>query len=329
MYHDLAGGRAMARRADIVAARPDVASIWDQADGLFPVRVTASFWDRVDAHDPDDPLAAQVLPHPAELVDAPDDLLDPVGDARCSPVPWVVHKYPNRVLVLVTKRCHLYCRYCFRRDHSPGEQQDPSADDWARAWRYVDAAGPEEVILSGGDPLAVNDRRLEDALERARTAASVVRVHTRAPITFPRRVTPRLVELLRAGDVPTWVVVHCNHPRELAPDVDVALARLVDGGIPVLNQSVLLRGVNDDADVLAELSRALVRRKVFPYYLHHPDNARGNAHLRVPLEEAVELVAALRRRTSGISMPRHVVDMPDGSGKIDAIDALSAGRRTS
>jgi lysine 2,3-aminomutase len=316
MYHGEKPGRAMATKADIQRARPDVAPVWEAADRAFPVRVTQSFWDRIDPDDPDDPLARQVLPHAAELLPDDDDLLDPVGDAACSPVPWVVHKYPDRVLVLVTKRCHLYCRYCFRRDHVPGEAQDPSPEDWEAAWDYVDGCGAEEVILSGGDPLAVNDRRLADALQRARRAAPVVRVHTRAPITFPRRVTPELVELLRQG--PTWVVVHCNHPRELSPDVDAALSALVDGGVPVLNQSVLLRGVNDDVEVLAELSRQLVRRRVFPYYLHHPDRARGNAHLRVPMDEALELVEALRRRTSGLGMPRHVVDVPDGSGKIDA-----------
>jgi len=311
----------MASRGAIAAARPDVEAVWDEADQVFPVRVTSSFWRRVDPDDPADPLARQVLPHPDELVAADDDLLDPVGDAACSPVPWVVHKYPDRVLVLVTKRCHLYCRYCFRRDHDPGEAHDPDAAAWERAWSYVQQARPEEVILSGGDPLAVNDRRLADALRRARAVAGVVRIHTRAPITFPRRVTPELVRMLRDAPQPTWVVVHCNHPRELAPDVDVALGRLVDAGVPVLNQSVLLRGVNDDVEVLAELSRQLVRRRVFPYYLHHPDRARGNAHLRVPLDEAIELVAALRRQVSGVGMPRHVVDPPDGSGKIDAVEA--------
>jgi len=316
----------MASKADIQRARPDTAEVWAEADERFPIRVTSSFWRRIDPSDPADPLARQVLPDPRELVDDPADLLDPVGDAACSPVPWVVHKYDNRVLVLLTKRCHLYCRYCFRRDHTPGEQQDPTDEDWERAWAYVAASGAEEVILSGGDPLAVNDRRLADALRRARAAAPVVRVHTRAPITFPRRVTPQLVELLRGGS--TWVVVHCNHPRELSADVDEALALLVDSGVPVLNQSVLLRGVNDSVEVLAELSKQLVRRRVFPYYLHHPDRARGNAHLRVPMGEALGLVEALRTRTSGLGMPRHVVDVPDGSGKIDAVRYASTGPDT-
>ncbi len=318
MYHDdRHRTRAMAATAELVAARPDLADVWDRADAVFPVRVTSSFARRMDATDPADPLAMQVLPHPAELEPDPGDLLDPVGDSACSPVPWVVHKYPSRALVLVTKRCHLYCRYCFRRDHAPGEAQDPTEDEWEAAWSYVQQAGVEEVILSGGDPLAVNDRRLADALARARAAAPVVRLHTRAPITFPRRVTPELVAALREHG-PAWVVVHCNHPRELAPDVDEALARLIDGGIPVLNQTVLLRGVNDEVGVLAELCRALVRRRVFPYYLHQTDHARGNAHLRVPLERGLELVEGLKREVSGVAFPRHVVDPPDGRGKVDA-----------
>lgn len=318
MYHDgPERTRAMASKEELLEARPDLAAVWEAADRAFPVRVTSSFAARMDTADPNDPLALQVLPDPAELVSHAGDLLDPVGDEACSPVPWIVHKYPSRVLVLLTKRCHLYCRYCFRRDHDPGDAQDPSEEDWERAWAYVAQAGVEEVILSGGDPLAVNDRRLADALRRAREAAPVVRIHTRAPITFPRRVTPQLVALLQEHG-PAWVVVHCNHPRELAPDVDEALARLVDGGVPVLNQTVLLRGVNDDPDVLAQLCRELVRRRVFPYYLHQTDHARGNAHLRVPLDETLRLVDELKVRVSGVAFPRHVVDPPDGRGKMDA-----------
>lgn len=326
MYHDDPDRtRAMASRADLLAARPDLAPIWDEADAAFPVRVTASFAARMDPTDPSDPLALQVLPDARELEAQPGDLLDPVGDAACSPVPWVVRKYDSRVLVLLTKRCHLYCRYCFRRDHDPAEAQDPSSDEWERAWAYVASSGVEEVILSGGDPLAVNDRRLEDALKRAHSAAPVVRLHSRAPITFPRRVTENLVALLRAYG-PTWLVVHCNHPRELSPDVDAALERLVGGGVPVLNQSVLLRGVNDDVDTLVELCTKLVRRRVMPYYLHQTDAARGNAHLRVPLEESVALVEALRQRVSGVAMPRHVIDPPDGGGKVEARRWLREGR---
>ncbi len=306
----------MVPRREVLDARPDLAADWDRADEAFPVRITRSWWARADPSDPADPLLRQVLPDPAELAPHPEDLDDPVGDARCSPVPWVVHKYPDRVLWMLTKRCHLYCRYCFRRTHAPGERADPTPEEWSRAEAYLRAARPEEVILSGGDPLATRNRALFAALDVAREVAPVVRIHTRAPITFPRRVDAELVGGL-AARAPVWVVVHCNHPRELAPDVDAALARLVDAGIPVLNQAVLLRGVNDDAGVLAALCTALVRRRVFPYYLHHPDRVRGNAHFRISTAEGLALWEALRARVSGVALPRYVFDPPDGSGKVD------------
>ncbi|MEZ4236103.1 MAG: KamA family radical SAM protein [Myxococcota bacterium] len=290
--------------------------MWAAADAAFPIRVTRSFWSRIDPADPADPLAAQVLPDPRELEPDPGDLADPVGDAARAPVPWIVHKYPDRVLWLLTKRCHLYCRYCFRRDHRPGEREDPTAAEWAAAADYVRGSGATQVILSGGDPLAVPVRRLVEAIDAVRDAVPVVRVHTRAPITFPDAVSDALVAAL-AARAPVWVVVHCNHPRELSADVDAALGRLVDAGVPVLNQAVLLRGVNDDPDVLAALCEALVRRRVLPYYLHVTDRARGNAHLRIGEAEAVALHDALAARVGGLALPRLVVDPPDGSGKRD------------
>ena len=259
-----------------------------------------------------------MLPDEAELKVDPGDLADPVGDEACSPLPWVVHKYPSRVLLLLTKRCHLYCRYCFRRTHDPSDSEDPTEAEWAAAVAYARDSGAEEVILSGGDPLAVRDERLFRTIDELRPRIPVIRIHTRAPITKPSRVTPELVQaLVERG--PIWVVVHCNHPRELAPDVTEALARLVDGGIPVLNQTVLLRGVNDDAEVLAELCRQLVRRRVFPYYLHHTDRVQGNAHLRVSFDEGRSIYAQLRTKVSGVALPRYVLDAPDGSGKRDVL----------
>ncbi len=317
MYHEPRRTTgAVVGRPEIVAARPDLAEVWTEADRNFPVRVTRSFWDRIDPSDPADPLARQVLPSPDELRGDDLDVADPVGDSRCSPLPWVVHKYPSRVLLLVTKRCHLTCRYCFRRDHRPGEHEDPSPEEWSAALDYARSSGAEEVILSGGDPLAVRDDRLLSAIDALRPSIPVIRIHTRAPITAPGRITPALVEAL-AARAPLWMVVHCNHVRELTPEVDRALASLVEAGVPVLNQSVLLRGVNDDAEQLALLCRALVRRRVFPYYLHHPDAVRGTAHLRLTLSEGRSIYADLRRKVSGIALPRYVIDPPDGSGKRD------------
>lgn len=303
----------MVSREEILGVRPDLADSLAAAHEAFPVRVTRSFWERMDPRDPDDPLSRQVMPDPAELLPHPSDLEDPVGDAACSPVPWVVHKYPDRVLLMVTKRCHLYCRYCFRRNHEPGGL-DPTPEEWEAALAYVEGTQPREVILSGGDPLAVNLGHLRTTLLRLRPTARVLRVHTRAPITFPECVTAELVELLRSVQ-PVFVVVHVNHARELSPEVDEALGRLVDGGVPVLNQAVLLRGVNDDADVLAELFEALLERRVKPYYLHHTDHAEGNAHFRVALDVGRALMREVRARVGGLAMPVYVFDAPDGSGK--------------
>jgi len=236
----------------------------------------------------------------------------------------VICKHRDRVLLLLTKRCHLYCRYCFRRNHEPGERQDPTPDELEAALAWCADSGARELILSGGDPLAVRDRVLFGILDRLRIIP-VIRVHTRAPITAPERVTPALVAGLRERG-PVWVTVHANHPRELTGPALAALARLVDAGIPVLNQSVLLAGVNDDVETLTALSEALVSARVFPYYLHHPDHASGNAHFRVDPRRGLALHRALARRVSGIALPTYVVDLPDGSGKIPVERALNEGR---
>lgn len=293
---------------------------WSTLAEAFPVGVPRGYVE--GAGDPGDPRLRTALPDPREAEVALGDLADPVGDAARSPLPWVVRKHEDRVLLLLTKRCHLYCRYCFRRNHEPGEAQDPTPEEWAAMLRYAANSGAREVILSGGDPLAVSDRRLFAAIDAVHPPVPVVRVHTRAPISYPARVTPGLVEGLRAR-APVWVVVHANHPVELTPPVAAALARLVDAGLPVLNQSVLLAGVNDDAGVLAELSARLLELRVLPYYLHHPDAAAGNAHFRVSMARGVAIHRELRARTSGLGLPAYVVDPPDGSGKIPVEEWLA------
>ncbi len=272
----------------------------------------------MDPANPRDPLALQALPQASELEPSPDDLIDPVGDAARSPVPWVVHKYPDRVLLLLTKRCHLYCRYCFRSAYQPGEGEDPTPEALDAAIAYATACGATEAILSGGDPLAVRDATLLRVIDSLRSGGmSRIRIHTRAPITQPSRVTASLVDAL-ALRRPLRVIVHVNHPNELSPDVDVALARLVGAGVEVLDQTVLLAGVNDDADVLVRLLEALILRGVRPYYLHHTDAAPGNAAFRVDWVRGLAIHAELVRRL-GDRAPRYVIDPPDGSGKIDVV----------
>lgn len=285
---------------------------WRAVAAQFPVRLPRGYLG--DAMEAGDPRLRTALPDAAELEPHAGDVPDPVGEQARSPIPWVVQKHADRVLLLLTKRCHVYCRYCFRRDHDPGSSEDPTPVEWAAMFAFARASGAREAILSGGDPLAVSDARLLNAIDALRPEVPVIRIHTRAPITFPQRITPHLVSSLRAR-APVWVIVHANHPVELSAPVREALARLVDAGLPVLNQAVLLRGVNDHPDILAELCETLVSLRVFPYYLHHPDAAPGNAAFRVSLEEGRAIHESLRQRLSGIALPTYVIDPPDGTGK--------------
>ena len=307
-------GRAEVRRRFGTSA----VEAWKEADRRFPVRLTRSWVDRMEKGS--DPLGRQALPDSDELLPDPNDLADPVGEGSRSPVPWLVQKHPDRALLRVTNRCHLYCRYCFRRDqHSP---EEPDAAALRRAIAHAQGAGVRELILSGGDPLTLRDDALFGLIDLARPAIPLIRVHTRAPITAPERVSPALVEGLRAR-APLWLVVHANHPRELSADVRAALARLVDAGIPVLNQSVLLAGVNDEVEVLEALCVALVELRVQPYYLHHPDPVPGNARFRLDLMRGLALHRELSGRLSGLALPRYVIDPPDGSGKIEVATWLA------
>lgn len=298
--------------------------LWASADHLFPVRVPRGWFEAINPQDPSDPLALQALPDPRELLADPEDLDDPVGEQGLSPVPWVIQKHADRALLLLTKRCHMYCRYCFRRTLEVSGREDPTDGELDAAIAWCGRAGLRELILSGGDPLAVRDDRLFEVIDRLRPAVPVLRLHTRAPITAPQRVTEALVAGLSQRR-PLWVLVHANHPRELRPEVRDALGRIVDAGVPVLNQSVLLRGVNDDVEVLARLSEELVALRVFPYYLHHTDRVRGNAHLRVDAARGLALHAELARRVSGLALPRYVYDPPEGSGKLSVREAIRKG----
>ena len=323
MYHDQRRRGPVVGRREVLSRFPSVsAELWKEAAARFPVQVTRSWFQRMRTAE--DPLALQVLPGEQELRDDPGDAPDPVGELGRRPLPWVVQKHPDRALLLLTRRCHLYCRYCFRRDQQGPE--DPSPAELDRALQFLKGSGVREVILSGGDPLAVRDSTLFAVIDALRPEVPVLRLHTRAPITAPERVTPALVQGL-AMRRPVWVLVHCNHPDELSSDVRRALVRLLDAGLPVLNQAVLLAGVNDEVEVLARLCEELVALGVFPYYLHHPDQVPGNAAFRLRPERGLELVAALAARVSGIALPRYVIDPPDGLGKLDVAAWVGAGHR--
>jgi lysine 2,3-aminomutase len=284
------------------------------------VALTDHALDLIDPLDPFDPVAAQLVPRREELVTLPEELADPIGDVPHSPILGIVHRYPDRVLLKPLHVCPVYCRFCFRREVvgpsggalSPDELR--AALDWIRARPIV-----WEVILTGGDPLVLSARRI-GALVKALAAidhVQVIRIHTRVPVMDPARITDDLVDALRSPKA-TYVVLHANHPRELTAEATAACARIVDAGIPMLSQSVLLRGVNADAETLEALFRALVARRIKPYYLHHPDLAEGTSHFRVSLEEGQELMATLQGRVSGLCRPTYVLDIPGGHGKVPA-----------
>jgi lysine 2,3-aminomutase len=267
--------------------------------------------------DPHDPIAQQFVPDERELESHPEERADPIGDEAHSPVSGVVHRYPDRVLLKVVNACAVYCRFCFRREMVGPGHGALTGRALAAALDYI-ARTPEiwEVILTGGDPLLLPPRRLKDVVTRlaAIDHVKVIRLHTRIPVAAPERVTPALVRALRSAKA-TFMVVHANHPRELTDEARVACARVIDAGVPMLSQSVLLRGVNDDAETLGALMRALVECRIKPYYLHHADLAPGIAHLRTSIAEGQDLMRALHGRYSGLCQPHYVLDIPGGHGK--------------
>jgi lysine 2,3-aminomutase len=283
----------------------------------YAVAITPALADLIDPSDPHDPIARQFVPDARELKFHPQESGDPIGDAAHSPVEGIVHRYPDRVLLKLVNACAVYCRFCFRREMVGPGRGGLLRSALDAALDYI-AGHPEiwEVILTGGDPLLLSPRRLKAVREQltAIRHVKVIRVHTRVPVAAPEMISPALVRALR-GDKAVFVVLHVNHPRELTEDSRAACARFIDSGIPVLSQSVLLRGVNDDVETLGALMRALVECRIKPYYLHHADLAPGTAHLRTSIAEGQDLMRALHGRTSGLCQPAYVLDIPGGYGK--------------
>jgi lysine 2,3-aminomutase len=286
----------------------------------YAVAITPAMVDLIDRSDPDDPIARQFVPTAAELETGAEELADPIGDAAYSPVPGIVHRYPDRVLLKLVHVCAVYCRFCFRRSMvGPGKAQAMTRAEVDAALAYVHThSGIWEVILTGGDPLVLSPARLRRVLGAiaAIDHVKVVRLHTRIPVVEPKRITASLVNALRASGKATFAVVHANHARELTAGARAACARLIDAGIPMLSQSVLLRGVNDHAAALEALMRALVETRIKPYYLHHADLAPGTAHLRTTIADGQALARDLHMRASGLCQPGYVLDIPGGYGKV-------------
>ena len=299
---------------DQLAALQDVAA-------RYAVAITPEVSELIDPSDPADPIARQFVPDAAELRTAPGESGDPIGDDAHSPLEGVVHRYPDRVLLKLVNACAVYCRFCFRREMVGPGWGALSPRALAAALDYIRAV-PQiwEVILTGGDPLVLSARRLADVLDELAgiSHVKVTRIHSRVPAVAPERVSAALIRALRAyikKDKACFVVLHVNHARELSAKARAACARLIDAGIPMLSQTVLLRGVNDEAQTLAALMRALVECRIKPYYLHHADLAPGTAHLRTTIAEGQALMRALHGRTSGLCQPSYVLDIPGGFGK--------------
>lgn len=285
----------------------------------YAVAVPQAMAALIDRADPLDPIARQFLPTADELITKPVERQDPIGDAAHTPVKGIVHRYPDRVLLKAVHVCPVYCRFCFRRE-MVGPQGDGtlSTAELAAAMDYI-RQQPQiwEVILTGGDPLVLAPRRLSQIMLKlaAIPHVKIVRLHTRVPVVDPGSINDEIVGALKASGKTVFLALHANHPRELTEAARSACARLIDAGIAMVSQTVLLRGVNDDPEILAQLMKAFVENRIKPYYLHHPDLAPGTSHFRLNIAEGQEIVSSLRGRISGLCQPTYVLDIPGGHGK--------------
>lgn len=284
----------------------------------YAVAVTDHVAELMVEGDAGDPIARQYLPSAGELKTTPDELADPIGDDAHSPVKGIVHRYPDRVLLKPVHVCAVYCRFCFRREKVGPGSETLTTEEMNKALAYIrNTKEIWEVIVTGGDPFVLSPRRLRDIMSALNEIphVQVIRFHTRVPVADPQRVTDEMVEALQSEKA-VYVVLHVNHARELTEQVRGAVQKFIKAGIPLLSQSTLLKGVNNDASVLEELFRKLTATKVKPYYLHHPDLAPGTSHFRLSIKEGQELTSSLLGKLSGIAQPHYMLDIPGGFGKV-------------
>ena len=288
------------------------------APNKLALAITPHFFNLIDRDDPQCPIRRQVIPRIEESHIEPGEMADPVGEEKTSPVPGIVHRYPDRVLFLVTDRCAAYCRYCTRSRLVSNAQAYDFHPELEAGIAYI-AAHPEirDVLLSGGDPLLLSDVKLDQLLSRLRAIPhlEVIRIGSRIPVFLPQRITPELCDVFKRNG-PIWLNIHTNHPHECTRELAEACDRLALAGVPLGNQSVLLRDVNDDSVVLRSLVHRLLQMRVRPYYLYACDLIEGSSHLRVPVERGIELIRSLRGHTTGFAIPQFVIDAPQGGGKI-------------
>jgi lysine 2,3-aminomutase len=307
----------------------------DETDALrhhsasLPLSITPYYASLLDPIDPQQPLRRTVVPVTAELLQAPGEAADPLGEDGHSPVPGLVHRYPDRVLFLATGFCSNYCRYC-TRSRMVGKKniQRPAVDQWEKALSYIEATPAiRDVLLSGGDPLTLPDNKLEWLLARLRRIphVEIIRIGTKVPAVLPQRITPALTKMLRRFH-PLWISIHCTHPDEHTPEMARACGRLADSGIPLGSQTVLLAGVNDNVETMTRLVHGLLRMRVRPYYLYQCDPITGSAHFRTTVAKGLEIYQGLRGHTTGYGVPTYVIDAPGGGGKIPLLPETVVGR---
>ncbi len=295
----------------------------------LPVAITPYFASLLDRNNPFQPIRRTVLPTTAEHLSSPGEAADPLAEDHDSPVPGIVHRYPDRVLLLVTDFCSTYCRYCTRSrmvGHHGGASTNLAR--WEEAIAYIERTSTvRDVLLSGGDPLTLSDESLTWLLSRLRQIRHVelLRIGTKAPVVLPQRITPALTRVLKKFH-PLWMSIHFSHPEELTPEVSQACERLADAGIPLGSQTVLLSGINDDVTTMKALVHGLLKIRVKPYYLYQCDPILGSAHFRTPVEKGLEMIRGLRGHTTGYAVPTYVIDAPGGGGKIPLLPEYYLGR---
>jgi lysine 2,3-aminomutase len=299
------------------------------ASEKLALAITPYFFNLIDRNDPNCPIRKQVIPRGGEMTVSEGETLDSLSEDEHSPVSGLVHRYPDRVLFLVTDRCAAYCRYCTRSRLVSNAQDYNFHPEYEQGLRYIEAH-PEirDVLLSGGDPLLLSDRKLEHLLARLRAIKHVefVRIGSRIPVFLPQRITPELCQIFKKYG-PVWMSIHLNHPREATAELYAACERLSFAGVPLGNQSVLLQGVNDDADVMKALVHRLLRMRVRPYYLYQMDLITGGSHFKVDVRKGIEIIRSLRGQTTGYAVPQYVIDAPGGGGKVpvnpDYVESIS------
>jgi lysine 2,3-aminomutase len=288
------------------------------ASHKLALAITPYFFNLIDRNDPNCPIRKQVIPRGGEAITSEEEMLDSLGEDEHSPVPGLVHRYPDRVLFLVTDRCAAYCRYCTRSRLVSNAQDYNFHPEFEQGLKYIEAH-PEvrDVLLSGGDPLLLSDGKLDHLLGRLRAIKHVefIRIGSRIPVFLPQRITPALCEILKKHG-PIWMSIHTNHPKEATAELRAACERLSFAGVPLGNQSVLLKGINDDADVMKALMHRLLRMRVRPYYIYQMDLITGGAHFKVDVRKGIEIIRALRGHTTGYAVPQYVIDAPGGGGKV-------------